>query len=421
MKASKSEKLELLVSDSRGRIFSVPRLEGAGMKGGRFFRLTPKELVRLPSGSEVFMLPDRLAVGYSPQREDFALLERSFAVAAFISPGYTATFNASYKEISKTKMLPLFSYAAAVVYKGELCATAIKVDSDIRHDSRFIDMGQVKKNAARLKNVFSRNRLVRHLERCALIYGCPNAQNFFLSRYEAPLPVSPRCNAACSGCISYQPHNKCPVTQPRIGFIPAAEEVVEIALFHIKNARDPIVSFGQGCEGEPLVAAGVILKSITAIRRKTAEGVININTNASFPKAIAGLFDAGLDSMRVSLNSAREEYYARYYKPGGYNFKDVMDSVKIAKRKRGYVSINYLTMPGFTDSRDEFEAFQSFIEKYRIDMVQWRNLNFDPLRYFRELKVTVGREEMLGIRRVMKMLKIRFPYLKMGYFNPSRI
>ena len=205
MKASKKEKLELLVSDAHGRIFSVPQLEAAGMKGGRFFRLTPKELVKLPSGSEVFMLPDRLAVGYSPQRGDFVVLKRSFAVAAFISPGYTTTLNISYKEIGKARPLPLFSYAAAAIYKGELYAAAIRVDRDIRHDSRFIDIGLVKKNAARLKNVFSRNRLVKHLERCALIYGCQNAQNFFLKRYEAPLPVSPRCNAACRGCISYQP------------------------------------------------------------------------------------------------------------------------------------------------------------------------------------------------------------------------
>ena len=37
----------------------------------------------------------------------------------------------------------------------------------------------------------ARNRLFRHLETCALTYGCPAAKNLFLCRYEAPLPTSP--------------------------------------------------------------------------------------------------------------------------------------------------------------------------------------------------------------------------------------
>ena len=39
------------------------------------------------------------------------------------------------------------------------------------------------------------------------------------------------------------------------------------------------------------------------------------------------LAEAGLTSMRVSLNSARDELYERYYRPSGYSFDDVRERI----------------------------------------------------------------------------------------------
>lgn len=410
---------ELIFSDKKGKIFCHPYLEAAGMEAGLFFRITSNEFVRLPSGSQLFKLPYRKAVGYDPKTKKFVVVNGYSAVAGFISPGFTITYNVSYKEIGKPKALPLFSYGAVASHKGKIYVTAIRVDKDLRHDSRFIDITRVRKNIRKFKTIFARNRLVRHLEKCALVYGCPNAQNFFLSRYEAPLPTSPLCNARCLGCISYRYDKNCRGTQARIRFKPSPEEVSEIALFHIANVNKAVVSFGQGCEGEPLLASDTIEKSIRLIRKVTNKGTINMNTNGSRPEAMRTLFDAGLESIRVSLNSAQEAHYMKYYKPMGYSFKDVVQSIKIAKDKGAFVSINYLTMPGFTDSRDEHIAFKRFIGKYGVDMVQWRNLNFDPLRYFKELNVRIDRAKLIGIREVIASLKESSPHLRIGYFNPA--
>ena len=81
------------------------------------------------------------------------------------------------------------------------------------------------------------------------------------------------------------------------------------------------------------MAEDVLQRSIRMVRGKTSKGMINLNTNASRPKVIARLFDAGLDSIRVSLNSAQIDYYTRYFKPRDYTFVDVMQSIKIAKKK----------------------------------------------------------------------------------------
>jgi pyruvate-formate lyase-activating enzyme len=394
-------------------------LEGVGMKAGRFFRLLPSDLIRLPSGSEIFKLPQRAAVSYDPSSLRFVEDRSSLAVAAFLPPGYTVTYNSAYKEIGRAKKLPLFAYAACTCYKGDVYAAAVRVDKSLCHDSTLMDTAMVREGALRLKALFPKNRLVSHLKRCALEYGCPNAKNFFSSRYEAPLPTSPACNASCAGCISFQKAASCPAAQPRIEFVPTPEEIAEIVLFHIRNVASPIVSFGQGCEGEPLLCADTIGKAIRLIRLRTKKGTINMNTNGSSPKDLARLFDAGLDSVRISLNSAREKYYNAYYKPRGYTFADVARSADIARKKGGFVSLNYLTMPGFTDSKEEFKVFGRFLRTHRVDMIQWRNLNYDPVAYFKELKLSVDAADMLGVKEIMVSLKKEFPRIKMGYFNKN--
>ncbi len=389
------------------------------MKAGLFSTLDRSELVKLPAGSRLFALPHRRPVGYDPETGRFVSLGGLRAVAAFASPGYTLTYSASYMEDGSVKPLPLFAYGACALHKGEIFVAAIKIDRDKRHDSTLIDISSVRKNIVKFKKLFPKNRLVNHLAGCATIHACPNAQNFFLQRYEGPLPTSPSCNAACLGCISYQKGTiRC--SQPRIKFAPSAEEAAEVALFHIENVRNPIVSFGQGCEGEPLLQANLVKKVIRLIRSNTRKGTININTNGSKPRSLAGLFDAGLDTARISLNSAQEDYYSRYYRPRGYTFKDVMRSIAAAKERGGFVSINYLTMPGLTDSRGEVNALKSLIAKFGIDMIQWRNLNYDPLLYFKILKSpTLKIADLIGIRQEINILKRQFPRLMMGYFNPG--
>jgi pyruvate-formate lyase-activating enzyme len=410
---------KLLISDKNGRIFIHPELEAAGMEAGNFFELGPADLVRLPPTGRLFNLPRRTPVGLD-RKKGIVPLDGYSAVAAFLPPGYTVTHNSAYRESAGHKILPLYSYAACAFEKGGIYAAGLVVDRDRRHDPRYIGMSLVKKNVKTFRKTFSGNRLVRHLERCALVYGCPNAQNFFLSRCEAPLPTSPVCNSNCAGCISHQTGPEICPSQPRIDFTPKPSEISAAALYHIENTINPIVSFGQGCEGEPLMAAGLIEEAIRLIRRNTGRGIINMNTNASRPAILARLFDAGLDSIRVSMNSARPVYYNRYYRPSGYTFGDVKRSIKIAKSDGRFVSLNYLTMPGFTDMKDEAAALKGFVRDHRVDMIQWRNLNYDPLLYFRKLKIKASPPELIGIRTVIESMGKEFPRLRMGYFNPVK-
>ena len=421
---------QLLFADERGKVYPFEGLEAAGMKAGRFFKLDPAEFLKLPNFSELFMLPGRVPVGLDPQTgRPTPLLsdpyskekKKCFAVAAFIPPGHSITYNSAFEEETGAPMLPLFSYAACVYYKNEFYATAIRVDPDVRHEERFMDAGLIEKNIKSYEALFPKNRLVPHLANCATVNACANAKNFFLGRFEAPVPTSPICNAQCQGCISLQPDGRdFPSNQKRIQFVPTPEEIAQLALFHMEKVEEPIVSFGQGCEGEPTLSGEVIEKAIRLIRQKTSKGSINMNSNASRPLTVGKLFDAGLNSIRVSLNSVREPYYSLYYQPKGYSLKTVIESIHAAKARGGFVSLNYLSMPGFTDTREEFEALKEFIRAHKVDMIQWRNLNYDPLHYFKDLGLLGEDFEFLGMRRVLQELKVEFPGLMMGYFNPKK-
>ena len=210
------------------------------------------------------------------------------------------------------------------------------MDDDPKHDPESFSREQMRRaggaSCARASRTTGCSR--HHGERCALEWGCPNAQNLFLGRFEAPIALARSCNAACLACISEQPPDTVPSAQARLEFKPTLDEILELAVPHLERAPRAMISFGQGCEGEPLLEAERIAEAIRAIRARTARGSLHLNTNGSRPDALARLAAAGLDSVRVSLNSAREETYTPYYRPRTYRFRDVVESLSGRARAR---------------------------------------------------------------------------------------
>ena len=321
--------LTAVVADVNGAIFDLPGYAAAGMAGGGYLApLTVAESIVAPYGSELMYLPDRAPVLFNIAAGEFETLHENplapgepvFPVAAFNSPGYVITHVSAFREHSRARLLPLFSYGAAGWHRGQFRSAAIRVDAEPRQDLRRMKPADVSAGVRAVRRRMPANRLRQHLETCALRSGCPAGKNFFLGRYEAPLPTAKTCNARCLGCLSLQKESGISCTQERIAFTPTSAEIAEVALFHIGRVKKAVVSFGQGCEGEPLSAARAIEPAIRLIRSETGRGTINLNTNASLPEAVGRLCDAGLDSIRVSMNSVRRECYEAYFRPKGYAF-----------------------------------------------------------------------------------------------------
>ena len=409
----------ILYSDGEGNIYEDTSLYVVGRAGWDAMPIDPADWIELPEGGNLYELPGRRGIGLDVETGEMRLCDKGWAVAAFIPPAHTGLYIAAYETEAEAPTLPLFCYTAAGWLDNKTYVPAVRIEQDIRQECAGYDDEKIASGTETLLANYPHNRLVKHLmENCCMTYNCPAARNFSMSRWECPVPTSPACNANCIGCISFQPSDETIVsTQDRLTFKPTAEEIVEFTVPHLNNAPFPIISFGQGCEGEPLLMWETIRESIIEIRKHTSKGSININTNGSKPDAVKALCEVGLNSIRVSTNSARKHIYEPYYRPNNYQFEDIIESLKVMRSYGGWTSINYFVFPGMTDSVEEYEALRKLIIDTDLSMIQWRNFNIDPDWYMGKIGVNET-GEMLGVKQLMNLIAEEFPKVKFGYFNP---
>jgi pyruvate-formate lyase-activating enzyme len=418
----------MLYADHKGNIFDHPELCMAGMNGTVPTLPESVELIPLPEDSRLFTMPAMPPIAWDPRKKAFITVDvlkegkrrqPIQAVSAFMAPGYLRTLLPACDYSRKSTLLPLWSYTAVGWDEERDCfvVAATKVDNNsnwnpVNYDDRTLDP-LVRQMLKQMPD----NRLLEQLARCAVDYHCFAAKNLFYRRWEAPLPTSPVCNSACLGCISLQESDCCPSNHDRISFVPTPEELCEIALPHLEQAEQAIVSYGQGCEGDPILQADTIAEATRRMKKGTSRGTINFNSNGSLPDRISLLCDAGMDSFRFSTNSVREDLYNRYYRPKGYAFADVVRSVNTAREAGRFTMINYLVSPGVSDAPEEVEALLKFVAETGIDMIQMRNLSIDPDYYNREMGL---HGKGIGMYRLLQRLKKEFPRLQFGYYNRTK-
>lgn len=400
-----------LYADERGEIFDCPGYAGLGRTGDQDILLTKEDLVLLPQSADLMFLPGRLALGLRGGKIEPL---RGRAVAAILPAGYTRTHLPSFKKAQGEAMLPLYGYTAVVLYQEKLYAAAVYTDENAKWDPSNYNTHELKKLVQRTKKDLPNNRIVAQVGNCSLKWHCCTAQNLFYRRWEAGIPVSPACNANCFGCISLQPSECCPSPQNRIDFTPTPKEIAEVGIYHLENAPEAIISFGQGCEGEPSLAAVNVAAGMELIRARTKRGQININTNAGYTEGIKKIVDAGLDTMRVSIISARKDSYQSYYR-ANYTLDEVKASIAYAKTAGVYVSLNLLLFPGFNDREEELTAWKEFLAVTKIDMIQLRNLNLDPDAFLEIMPKAQGKT--LGVKTFIKELQAAFPAVIIGSFS----
>lgn len=412
-----SNKVSLIYSDHKGNLQSDPQLLAVGINGNQV-EPGDETWIDLPTGGELLLLPGRLPLGYNQEDDQIEVVEGVTALAAILPMGYTRTLTPGY-EIADGQELPLFGYTAVGAVQGRLKVAALETDEQLKWNPIYYNTTDLPKLIDHLKLEFPNNRIVKQLGKCALEYHCLTAQNLFYRRWEAGIPVSPHCNADCLGCISKQPAECCPSPQNRIDFVPKDSEVVELTVAHLENAPDGIVSFGQGCEGEPSLQKDILINAIQSARQKTAKGTININSNAGYTKAIKALTDIGLDSIRVSLFSAIAKHYHWYHRPQGYTLENVSESLKYAAINGLQVAINLLFFPGFSNRETETSALKQLIATTGIHQIQLRNLNIDPEKM--GSIVYESNEELPTVEEWIKNLRREFPKLQIGNYTKPKV
>lgn len=397
-----------------GDLFVDEEFQALGRTGKEIVEPLPEEMIPMPEGATFVLLPDRKPIVMKFDSFIPYPYPENQPVGAILPQGYTRTLLPAFLEPEpEDQILPLFGYTMVGYRDGNFYVAAMKTDEDKKWNPEYFNTPDLPQKINKLKNIFPKNSLVKHLSNCAINYSCFTAQNIFYRRWEGGIPVSPVCNANCLGCISLQPSECCPSPQERIKFVPKPEEIAELAAGHLTE-DDSIISFGQGCEGEPTLQSRVIAEAIKKIREKTKKGTINCNTNAGYTKGIMEIVDAGIDSLRVSINSAKEETYNSYYMPGAYSLKDVGESLRYAAKKDCYTYLNLLLFPGVNDTEEEIRALIDFIKENQVKEVQFRNLNIDPDRYLDKINIT---GEALGIPALKEILETEIPGLKTGNYS----
>jgi len=378
----------------------------------------------MPKFSKLFFIPDCPPVGIDPSTGEYRTVSQieidgsiidCYAVAAFLEPGLVRSHLPAVDYSPKSYVLPMWAYTAVGFKDERYWAAGFRIEYNHKWDPRNYDDRELVPAIKEYKREHGSVPLVEHLINCATMSHCFAAKNLFFKRWEAPIPVSQTCNAACLGCLSLQPDKSCEASHQRISFRPSREEIVTLAVEHLKTALEPIVSFGQGCEGEPLTEHKLIADSIKEIRRKTGKGTINLNTNGSWPERIRELARSGLDSIRISLNSARAEFYLAYYCPRKYDFTDVVSSISMSREMGLYTMINYLVFPGITDQEEEIEALRHLIKETGVNFIHLKNLDIDPQFYME--KMPVSNSSAVGMKEMVALLDEEFPGLELGYFN----
>jgi pyruvate-formate lyase-activating enzyme len=414
----------MVFADDKGNIYDHPYYRMLGMSGSHVAVLKKKELLSLPEFSKLFFIPHCPPVGLDPKTgEAVTVREMEIgdstspcnAVAAFLEPGFVRSYLPAVDYADKSLVLPSWAYGAVGFKRGRYVAAGFRVEYNHRWDPRNYDDRKLVPAIKRYKKGGGKGPLVDHLFHCATINHCFAAKNLFLERWEAPVPVSRSCNASCLGCLSLQTGLSCESSHERISFTPSQKEIVDLAVRHLERAEDAIISFGQGCEGEPLTEYQLIASSIEEIRRNTDRGTINLNTNGSWPDRIRTIAESGLDSIRISINSAQEKIYTAYYRPKGYCFEDVIASISLAREMGLYVMINYLVFPGMTDTPEEMDALRKVIRQTGVNFIHLKNLCIDPQVYLQAMP----KSDSYGIGMVdmTNRLKKEFPNLELGYFN----
>jgi len=409
-----------LYADEKGQLLDFPMKTMLGRSGFQWIEPLEEEMIPLPEGATLVTLPGHYPVGIN-EKEKITVLdevpgyksEKINAVAALLPQGFTRTLLPASVSKDKTNRLAVYGYAAVGFREDKTYVAAVQSDEHRKWHPVNYNTSNLPDKIERMMKKYPENRILKQLSRCSLQYGCYTAQNIFYQRWEGGIPSMPSCNARCIGCIS-ESHGPDESPQNRLTFSQEVEEIAEVGIEHLSSSRDAIISFGQGCEGEPSLNALNLSQAIKIMRQKTDKGMININTNAGYTKGIKMMCDAGLDAIRVTIFSCQKDNYLRYHRPIDYTMENVIDSIKYAGEKGLNISLNLLVFPGFTDREEEIEALLEFIKNNPVDMIQLRNLNIDPDFLMENIG---GKDIGMGMTNFIKVLQDEMPQVKLGSYT----
>src|SRR5262249_5903552 len=118
------------------------------------------DLIPLPDGATLSMLPQRLAVGLNPQGERVTVsAQRGWPLCPF---AHLPPHLPAYKKPPEPPPFPFFGYTAIAVYRGRLSAAALRPDNPERCPPRNYDRRRLERLVRERLAAEPENRVLAH-------------------------------------------------------------------------------------------------------------------------------------------------------------------------------------------------------------------------------------------------------------------
>src|SRR5438876_1249431 len=148
----------LIYCTPAGEIREEPRLRALAFDNRP---LESSDLIPLPDGVTLSMMPDRLAIGLKGSGERQVIARsRGCATAALLPIGYTRTLLPDYEKVPDTEPLPFFGYSAMAGMNGRLYVAAVKTDDPHKWEPRAFNRAKLERLVREKQASYPKNRII---------------------------------------------------------------------------------------------------------------------------------------------------------------------------------------------------------------------------------------------------------------------
>ncbi|MEF3254576.1 MAG: hypothetical protein K6348_03285 [Deferribacterales bacterium] len=145
---------------------------------------------------------------------------------------------------------------------------------------------------------------------------------------------------------------------------------------------------------------------------KTEFTTINAIISPTTLDVLKRILSNEIDSLTFDIDSLNPDFYQNN------EFDNIIKSFEISVKNGFFTSINLNTLPGFTDSTNEFDKLVEFLKTFKITYIKLRHMEVDTDLFFEKNKSS--KTEILGLKNMLKYIKKKLKGVKIGYFSRTK-
>ncbi|MCX8083571.1 MAG: hypothetical protein N3C60_01435 [Calditerrivibrio sp.] len=349
----------LVFSDKNGVVYEHPVLKSVFRTGS--YNIVPYELemIPLPENCKLIAIPDAIPYSYDQMQAKIIEFSGGFPVSVELPKGYLRTLLPAYKKNTNDNNL-ISSHLTPVGWM----------------DDRFVVPAILieKKNIINEKNKKKIFSIIQH----------ENIYSFLNKQYM--LDYLTNCE------IIVKNHKE-----------------LEATFHFIRTISDLQLSFVITLKYD------LDSKTIEMIKQEKNDTItLNLNIKTFSMEKFKSSLSEYIDSISFDVDSFNPDYLAKK----GISFEIFTKLFEFAEKQNLYISVNLLTLPGFTDTVKEYEKTLEFISTFKIDYIKLRELKTNQDIFFAENKIE--NTEIFGLKNMLKYIKKKNKRVKMGYFSRTK-